>query len=150
MSHKTLAILKTGITIPEIVQALTNKYGKVDLERSIDYNVFFFHFHDGDDKRNMFVYFRGSEDVQCSLDFWGNSVETMKYLCNTLGGYVIEKGYDEIKYEVLRYTYPIESDSITGNTITPMDQLKREISKNLGHDKLQIALDLFEKYKNIA
>ena len=149
-TEKTLAILKTGITIDEIVHALTKKYGKVDVERSIYYELFLLHFTDGDDKRSMNVYFGKPEGVQCSLVFWGNSVGIMQYLCDTLGGHLIEKGYDEIKYEALCFTYPVDPESIAGTGRTSLDQLKREISENLGHNKLQIALDLFEKYKNIA
>ena len=141
------AILAKGISIESIADALCLQYGEVVVHpSSIDF--FYVIFNDGKDKRNLAVSFsngcerdNGISGVWCSLGCWGNSVEIMRYLCETFGGYLDENDCDNEGF------YPINFHLYSkGKEFTKLDELRHKVISELGYDNLDKAMKLFEEY----
>lgn len=151
MGVDTRAILRRGVTIEEIEVAVKEKYTEVKVVPSSK-DFMYVVFKDGSDQRQMVVSFSdgcerdyGIAGVWCSLGLWRNSVQIMRYLCETFGGYLDENDCDGDGF------YPINFHLYSqGKESTELDLLKNEIIAKLGYDKLKITLELFEKFKNSA
>lgn len=148
MSVSTTAIIRKGVTIDEIVDVLTNRYGKVDVNSNSN-ESFDLHFDDGQDKKNLFVYFglrekTSPDGVYFSLGAWGNSVEIMKHLCETFGGYLDENDSDAVDYYVINPELLMNQKELS-----PIEQFKLEVINKLGYSNLKPAMELLEKYAKI-
>lgn len=150
MGVDTRAILRRGVTIEEIEIALKEKYTEVKVVPSSK-DFMYVVFKDGSDQRQMAISFSNSCErddkiagVWCSLGLSRNSVQIMRYLCKTFGGYLDESDCDEDGF------YPINFHLYSeGKEHTELDLLKNEIIAELGYNKLKITLKLFEKFKNL-
>ncbi len=150
MGVDTRAIIRKGTTIEQVKNAIEVKYGSCEIH-SRRPEFMSVTFQDGADKRTMFVSFTdscerdyGIAGVWLSLGKWGNSVEILRYLCETFGGYLDEDDCDEEGF------YPINFELYQqGKEFTNHDLFINEVISELGYDNLKIAMELFEKYVTI-
>lgn len=149
MGVDTIAILTKGVSIEQLVKAIEEKYGNVEVIGRD--NAASFVFLDGLDKRVLFVSFtnscerdNGIAGVWCSLGCWGNSVCIMRYLCETFGGYLDENDCDDEGF------YPINFHLYSqGKEFTKLDEFRHKVITELGYDNLDKAMKLFEEYKSL-
>ena len=147
MSVDTLAIIRQGTTIEEIKDAIFKKYGD-GIIKSSSPDFMYISFYDGMENRNIAVSFSNSckndygiSGVWLSLNFWGNSVKILKYLCETFGGYLDENDCDDNGF------YPINLDEFQkGKDFTYRDLLVNEIISEIGYEKLKVTQKLFKKF----
>ncbi len=151
MGVDTKAIIRKGVTVEKIREALSSKYSEVDIISTSILDFFYIIFLDGEDKRQLAISFNGScledygiDGVWLSLGKWGNSVEIMKYLCHAFGGYLDEDDCDDEGF------YPIMGHLFEqGVPLTEREFFINKIIMELGYDKLQKTLKLFEEFKNL-
>ncbi len=151
MGVDTKAIIRKGVTLPEIKMCLEEKYGEVVVHNTHADYFFVLGFSDGEGKRNLNVFFRdlaksdyGIEGVLLSLGSWGNSIEIMKTLLGKFGGYLDKNDCDDKGFEPYN-----PEEYLKGDDMSRHDAFTLEVIHKLGFDKLQIAMELFEKYKKI-
>jgi hypothetical protein len=143
----TKAIIRKGTTIEQIESAISAKYKDVTVYVNTQ-DLMCMSFVDGEDSRTMSVSFTNScqrddgiAGVCLSLGFWGNSVEIMKYLCETFGGYIDENDCDDKEF------YPINFEEYQkGADFTPLDIFKNKVIKEVGYGKLKPVLTLLDEY----
>lgn len=149
MGVDTKAIITKGTTLEKIVEALKKKYANVTVSSGYDSKFFWIVFTDAPDDRSMAVSFNGTckqdngiDGVWISLGCFGNSVEIMKYLCETFGGYLDESDCDDQGF------YPINIELYNqGKEFTKRDELVNRIIAEFGYDKIKQVLRLFDEYK---
>lgn len=147
MSVDTKTILRKGTTIEQIKDAIVVKYGNGEIIPSSP-NFMYINFEDGKDKRNLAISFSnyceqdyGIAGVWLSLGMWGNSVEIMKYLCETFGGYLDENDCDDKGF------YPINIDLYQlGTDFTKRDLFINKVISKVGYDKLKVTMELLDEY----
>lgn len=147
MGVDSRAIIRKGTTIEQVKNAIEVKYGSCEI-RANNPDFMGVNFQDGADKRTMIVSFTDSCErdygiggVWLSLGSWGNSVEILRYLCETFGGYLDENDCDDEGF------YPINFELYQqGKDFTNHDLFINEVISKLGYDNLKIAMELFEKY----
>lgn len=152
MGVDTKAIIRKGVKIEDIEKAMSSKYKNVRVEKTLMQQYFYILFEDGEDKRNMAISYNGSckedngiDGIWCSLGMWGNSVETMRYLCETFGGYIDENDCDDKGF------YPINFHLYEqGEEFTPLDVFTNKIISELGYENLEKTLKLFNEFKTLA
>jgi len=150
MGVDTKAILRKGVTIEQIQEALSNKYGNVEVNSTFE-DFMYVSFKDGDDQRDMAVSFNNSCErdngiagVWCSMRLWGNSVEIARYLCETFGGYLDENDCDDEEF------YPINFHLYEqGVEFTKLDLFKNKVISKFGFEHLKDAMELFNEFKTI-
>lgn len=151
MGVDTKAILRKGVTIEQIEQAISAKYAEVGVRATLMSTFMYLTFKDGNDNRQLAVSFTNScerEDgisgVWVSLGKWGNSVEIARYLCETFGGYLDENDCDDEGF------YPINFHLYSqGSEFTKLDEFRHKVVTVLGYEKLKVAIELLEAYKEI-
>lgn len=151
MGVDTKAIIRKGVTIQEIKDVLEKKYSEVEVIETSMEDFFYISFKDGDDQRQLAISYSGSCErddgiagVWLSLGMWGNSVEIMKYLCKTFGGYIDENDCDsEPYYSINLHLYE------KGKDFTEMDKFKNKVISELGFDKLNTVIELFQEFKTL-
>jgi len=151
MGVDTKAILRKGTTIEQIERAITAKYTDVEVITTSMFDFMFILFKDGEDQRKLAVSFSNTCERDCgiagvwtSLGLWGNSIEIAKYLCETFGGYIDENDCDDEDF------YPINYELYSqGVEFTPYDEFRHKVINQLGYDKLEVAMELLNEYKNI-
>ena len=148
MGVDTKAILRKGVTIEQIKEAIVLKYGTCEVRQtSIEYFMRF-DFFDGTDKRQLSVSFDSSSErdygisgVLCSLGMFGNSVEIARYLCETFGGYLDENDCDDEGF------YPINFHLYEkGTDYTSREQLIHKIISKVGYSNLNTTLAIIDEY----
>lgn len=95
MGVSTKAIIRKGVTIEQIENAIDEKYQNVTVETSKDDDLFYVHFKDGEDVRKLAVIFDyngterdyGISGAWLSFGFWGNSVDCRSLYGTPLNGY---------------------------------------------------------------
>jgi hypothetical protein len=150
MGVDTRAILRKGTTIEQIEKAISEKYTEVQVRATMP-DFMYVSFKDGADQRQLAVSFTdscerddGIAGVWVSIGMWGNSVEIVRYLCETFGGYIDENDCDDEGF------YPINYHLYSqGTEFTKLDELRHKIIQKIGYDKLQVVLDLFNEYKSL-
>lgn len=151
MATDSKAILRKGVTIDQIVKAISDKYTDVNVHASST-DFMYVTFKDGQDQRQLAVSFSdscfsdyGIHGVWCSLGMWGNSVEIIRYLCESFGGYIDENDCDDIGF------YPINFHLYEkGTEFSQMDVFTHKVIAELGYDNLKKTLKLFEEFKQIV
>ncbi len=152
MGVDTKAILRKGITIEQIEKAMSDKYTEVEVISTPIIGYMYINFTDGEDKRNLDVSFTNScerndniSGVWTSLGMWGNSVEILRYLCETFGGYLDENDCDDEGF------YPINFHLYSqGTEFTKLDEFRHKVIKEVGYDKLNSVMKLLEDYYDIT
>ena len=147
MSERTVAILRKGTTIVNIIDAMKAKYTNVDTFSSFE-DFFKVTFNDGQEKRIMSVSLSdscyhdyGISGTWVSLGYIGNSIEIIKYLCETFGGYFKENDCGDSDF------YPINIELyLQGEDFTVRDKFIQEIITELGYSNLKKSLTIFDKY----
>lgn len=147
MGVDTKVILTKGTTIINIADALKLKYSNVEIFANKN-DFMYIVFTDNTDIRTMYVSFSnyclndyGIAGVWVSLGYWGNSIDIMKYLCETFGGYLDENDCDANGF------YPINSELyLKGEDLTERDLFVNDIIAELGYEKLSKSLKIFDKY----
>ena len=150
MSIATIAILRKGVSIEQIEKTISKKYIEVKVE-TITPDFMYIIFKDGSEQRQLAISFSNSCEIDdgiagvwVSLGKWGNSVNIIKYLCETFGGYIDENDCDNEGF------YPINFQLYSqGNDFTKLDELKHKIIEKVGYDKLKIIISLFNEYSKI-
>jgi hypothetical protein len=150
MSVSTNAILRKGTTIEQIEKAISDKYTEVKITATMP-DFMYVTFKDGVDQRQLAVSFtnscendNGISGVWISLNMWGNSVEILRYLCETFGGYLDENDCDEHGY------YPINFHIYSkGTEFSKIDEFRHKVIKELGYKNLKKTILLFDEYLNI-
>ena len=111
MGAATKAIIKKGTTLNQVVNALKCKYKNVSTYSTSESFLFFvcFDVSKKETGRCMDVFFRDFSDykiqgVLLSLSAYGSSIDILKYLCETFGGYLDENDCDDEEF------YPIRLD----------------------------------------
>lgn len=147
MAECTVAILRKGTTIVNIVDAMKAKYTNVDTSSSFE-DFFKVTFNDGQEKRSMSVSLSdscyhdyGISGTWISLGNYGNSVEIIKYLCETFGGYFKENDCGIPDFEPINLELFLQ-----GEDFTVRDKFIQEIIAELGYSNLKKALVIFDKY----
>ena len=158
MATCTNGILTKGTSIVDIEKALRNKLGNESIIGLYGYQFDFLHIvflediNIPDSHRNMAVSFSnacesdyGIPGVWISLGRYGKSIEIIKYLCETFGGYLHENDCNKNKPY-----YLINPDLyLNGKESTEKDLFINKIITTLGFDKLKKTLELFEEFKTI-
>lgn len=151
MSVDSKAIIRKGVNIQEIELALKRKYSEVRVISSSMDDIMYVMFKDGQEDRQMAVSFNGSclkdngiDGVRLSLGLWGNTIEILKYLCQTFGGYLDENDCDDIGFYSINFELYEK-----GKDFTEMDKFRNKVISKLGYEKLNIAMQLFEEFKQI-
>lgn len=148
MGVYTKAIIRKGTTIEQIESVMSAKYKDVEV-RSTRPDFMYIDFMDGKDSRSLAVSFtnsceeeNGISGVGLSFGYWGNSVEILKYLCETFGGYIDENDCDDQEF------YPINYELYAqGTEFTPLDEFRHKVIKEVGFDKLRVVMSLFDEYR---
>lgn len=151
MGLDTKAIIRRGVTIQEIATVLKEKYTEVEVRETSMEDFMYITFKDGVDQRQLAVSFTdscerddGITGVWLSLGMWGNSVEILRYVCETFGGYLDENDCDDEPY------YPINFHLYEqGKEFTELDKFKNKVITKLGFEKLNTVMGLFEEFKTI-
>jgi hypothetical protein len=148
MGTCSVAIIRKGTTIQQIVEALEKRYTNVEANIKKDFGYIIFN-DGGDFNRNLFVSFTdsclhdyGIDGVYLSLGYFGKSVEILKYLCETFGGYLDENDCDDIDF------FPINLEKFQ-KELTPDEIFQNEIILKFGVDKLNDVLGICEEYLKI-
>lgn len=152
MGVNTTAILRKGLTIEEIVKAISEKYTDVEVKPSSIFDFMYIEFKDGEDQRQLIISFsnscerdNGIAGVWCSLSMCGNSIEILRYLCEIFGGYLDENDCDEEGF------YPINFHLYSqGTEFNQLDLFKNKVIQKFGYKSLEDALSLLYEFKNIA
>lgn len=150
MGVDTKAILRKGVTIEQIEKAISDKYTEVEVRATMP-DFMYVTFKDGADQRQLAVSFTNScerddniSGVWISLGWWGNSVEILRYLCETFGGYLDENDCDNKGY------YPINFHLYSqGAEFTKLDEFRHEVINEVGYDKLNSVMKLLNEYSKI-
>ncbi len=150
MGVDTKAIIRKDVTLVELVNYLKAQYEDVTVYTTGSDTFFQIGFVDGEDERLMSCHFNACakndydiEGILLSLSLWRNSIEIMKGICEYFGGYIIENDCNDEWYIINLEKFE------SAKEITPIDVFKNKVIARLGYDKLKIALELFEEYKNI-
>ena len=151
MGADTKAILRKGVTIEEIEKAISKKYTDVEVRPTSMVYFTYILFKDGIDNRQLVVSFsnscereNGIAGVWTSLGKWGNSIEIMRYLCETFGGYLDESDCDDEGY------YPINYHLYSqGTEFTKLDNFRHKVIMEVGYDKLDIVMKLLDEYLKV-
>ena len=145
MGVDTKAIIRKGTTIEQIHSAISAKYKDVTV-RATRADFMYIYFMDGKDDRSLSVLFDNSCErenniagVWLSLGCWGNSVEIMRYLCESFGGYIKPNDYQEF-YPI---NYPLYAQ---GTEFTPLDEFRDKVIKEVGFDRLRVVMSLLDEY----
>jgi len=147
MSVDTKAILRKGITIEQIKDAMSSKYNNVEV-MATQPDFMSIRFKDNISTRSLFVSFTNSCErddgipgVGVRLGKWENSIEILRYLCETFGGYLDENDCDDEGY------YPINFHLYQqGTDFTKRDLFINKVIAALGYDNLKITLELLDEY----
>jgi hypothetical protein len=150
MGVDTKAIIRKGTTIEQIESAISAKYKDVTV-RANNHDFMSMSFVDGKDSRTMHVSFTGSCEqdysiagVGLSLGCTGNSVEILKYLCETFGGYLDENDCDDQDF------YPINYELYAqGSEFRPLDEFRHKVIKEVGFEKLRPVMALLDEYRTL-
>lgn len=150
MSVDSKAIIRKGVKIEEIHEVLSKKYEDVKVHASQP-DFMFIIFKDEGHTRQLAVSYTGSclrengiDGVWLSLGMWGNSVDILRHLCETFGGYLDENDCDDDGF------YPINFHLyVNGSEFTEMDLFINKVISKLGYDNLKPAMELFNEFKNI-
>lgn len=151
MGVDTKAIIRKGVSLEEIKSALENQYADVEVLNTSSADFFYIVFSDGKDKRQLAISYNdsclkdnGIDGIWCSLGLWKNSIQIMRYLCETFGGYLDENDCDDEDF------YPINFHLFQqGKDFTKMDLFSNKVITELGYGNLHKALNLFNEFKAI-
>jgi hypothetical protein len=153
MSAETKGILRKGTTINQIKEAISKKYADFSnypIEVSKQSESARIYFNDGAYKRQLFISFAndcereyGISGIMLILGCWGNSVEIIKYLCETFGGYIDENDLDGEGF------YPVNYE-LYAQELTKMDEFRFKVLKEVGYEKLDVVMNLLEEYKTLT
>jgi len=151
MGVDTKAIIRKDVTVEQIEKAIVDKYPSVVSVQSSTKGFYWINFHDGDEQRSIFISYSdsclndyGIDGVWLSIGCYGKSVEIMKHLCETFGGYLDENDCDDEGF------YPINFELYEkGVLMTELNSLRHEIITRLGYQNLNATIALFEKYYKI-
>jgi hypothetical protein len=150
MGAETKAIIKKSVSIEAIKNALTQKYGDVDVQTSESNSVWFAFKDENDTSRFMFLFFETNSLIEGNiLTLCHNkaAINIMKYLCETFGGYLLENDCNDKKD-----FYPINFNLFqrTEPECAKIDLFKNKIIAEIGYDKLETVLELFEQFKELS
>lgn len=145
MSRSTNAILTNGTTIEQIKTLMEQRYDNVSVVNQNTFSNLYY-----GEGQAMYINFNniaaqeyGVDGVWVSMKKSAQSIETAKYLCERLGGYVEE---DDCGGGI----YPLNYDLfILGKHYSKEDELKSKIISLVGSEKLRQIMKIFEEYKNI-
>ncbi len=147
MGVNTNAILTKGTTITQIEKAISTKYTEVKVE-AVTSDFMYITFKDGADQRQLTVSFinscekdDGIAGVWVSLGMWNNSIEIIKYLCETFGGYIDENDSDNEGFYSINYTFYSK-----GKEFTEFDEFKHKVIEKVGYNKLKTVMSLCKEY----
>lgn len=150
MGLETKAIIRKGVTLEQISNAIYFKYGEITVNSNSTgaANISFF---DGVDKRSLFIMFgsdcereAGIAGVCLTLGAWGNSVAIMHDLCKTFGGYLDENDCDNEGY------YPINQQLyLQGCEVTEVDKFRDKVISEFGYNNLQRIMQICEDYHQV-
>jgi len=151
MGVDTKAILRKGTTIEQIETAISDKYTDVEVRATMP-DFMYLSFKDGNDVRQLAVSFTNACErdnniagVWCSLGMWGNSVQILRYLCETFGGYLDENDCDDEGF------YPINFHLYQqAKEYSEMYLFTNKVIAQLGYNNLQKALALFNEFKGLS
>ena len=150
MGVDTKAIIRIDVTLVELVDYLKTQYEDVVIYTTHADYFFQIGFIDGEDECLMSCFFNDCAKndyeiagVLLSLSLWNNSIQIMKGICEYFGGYIIENDCGDEWYIINLEKFESAKET------TPLDEFKNKLVSSLGCDKLRIALELFEEYKNI-
>ena len=153
MGVNTKAIIRKGTTLAEIKESLEQNYGEVKIHNTHENYFFNLVFNDSNtgNIRSLSVFFSnlaksdyGIDGVLLSLGCFSDSVGIMKQLLNKFGGYLDEDDCDDEGF------YPVNLDEYNkGEEFSKYDLFSQKVIQKLGYENLQIALDLFEEFKEI-
>jgi hypothetical protein len=150
MSVDTKAIIRKGTTIEQIEKALSEKYTVIEVIARVPD---FMHviFNDGSEKRTLSVSFdqqissEGISGVRLSLGHRESSIQILRYLCETFGGYLDENDCDDNDY------YPINYHLFSqGTEFTKLDEFRHKVISELGFPNLKKVMALLEDYSKLA
>ena len=151
MGVDTNAILRKGTTIEQIEKAISDKYADVEVRATMP-DFMYVIFKDGADQRQLAISFsnscerdNGISGVWCSLGMWGNSIEIVRYLCETFGGYIDENDCDDEGYCPINFNLYSQ-----GTEFTQLDLFKNKVIQKFGYKHLEDALSLLYEFKHIA
>jgi hypothetical protein len=150
MGVDTKAIIRKGTTIEQIESAISAKYKDVRV-RATQPDFMYIYFMDDKDDRALFVSFTNAcerenniSGVLLSLGCWGNSVEILKYLCETFGGYLDENDCDDQDF------YPINYELYAqGSEFRTLDEFRHKVIKEVGFEKLRAVMALLDEYRTL-
>ena len=87
----------------------------------------------------------GIDGIWLSLGCYGKSVEILRFLCESFGGYLDENDCDEDGF------YPINFHLFQqSKEYSEMDIFTNKIISEIGYEHLQKVLLLFEEYKRLS
>lgn len=148
MAECTVAILTKGTSIVNIVDVIESKYNNV-IVHSYSHDFFQITFDvDTYTTRTISVSLTdscfqdyGISGTLISLGNFGNSVEIIKNLCETFGGYFKENDCSDSEFEELNLQL-----YLNGEVLTERGLFIQEIIYELGYSNLKNALVIFDKY----
>jgi hypothetical protein len=151
MGMSTKGILRKNITITDIKDCLTNKYGIVKVESTLTDYHYIIGFWDGKYTRNFSVFIDyyalndyGIDGILIDLYCFDNSVEIVTYLCEQFGGYIMENDCAEdcefkpINIELFEQNIGIE--------LSPKEKFKNKVVSKVGYKHLSDVMELLEEY----
>ena len=153
MGADTKGIIRKDTTINQIKEAISKKYADFSnypihvREQSESARIYF---NDGTYNRQLFISFAndcereyGISGIMLILGHWGKSVEIIKYLCETFGGYIDENDSDDKGF------YPVNYE-LYAQELTKMDEFRFKVLKEVGYEKLDVVMNLLEEYKTLT
>ena len=152
MSVASIAIIRKGVNLTEIKNELEKKYSDVNILKSNSESFFSIGFYDGTEKRYLYVSYLGSclndygiDGIWLSLGYSEKSVEILRFLCESFGGYLDENDCDEEGFHPINFHLFKQSKEYS-----EMDIFINKVISEIGYEHLQKVLLLFEEYKCIS
>lgn len=155
MGASTNAILRKGISILDIAEALSKKFDTsmdgVRIHETNNPDIFNIIIPFNYITRSIFVSFSNScerdygiSGVFCSLGADDFAISILKYLCEYFGGYLNENDCESDVF------YPYSSELYDQDKyFTELDNFKHLVISKVGHKNLSAVLSLCEKYCEI-
>ena len=139
MGVDTKAIIKKGVTPEQIAAALSARWANARVVPTQSDEYFYITLGRSDDyQRNIFVSYSNSSltdygiaGVLLSLSCYGESVEILRYLCETFGGYLDENDCDDVGFYAIR-----EDLYEQGDDFTPDEKFRMALMRIVGPGKV--------------
>ncbi len=142
----TQAIIRKGTTIEQVVEVLNSKYSVVSVAAPTP-TIMFISIKDREDLRVIAVSFSnhcqkeyGIEGVYLDINYWGNSVEILKYLCGIFGGYINE---DSTDVNFLPINYHLFTQGVD---FSHLDKLRHHLISHIPMDKVPAVMNCLDQY----